>query len=764
MGVKKMNATAIISDRIPASALSGQGVGVLAVALKDATAAVVSLAPVAITSAASGSSATTTMVDTTVEDLLDFVTLEYRLKGLGRYTRDTMEATVSTDRAFLEANGCGAGSLVPVSLMDQAARAIATGNWQQEGLVVPAKSAGNRAYRSRIAGLLRAHVAARTNFAIFLHQLLKSSGLKRTVVVKQCGRPLHWLMHLLSRRCGGVTGITPDAAALLDKILHAKGMLFATYVAHAQSAAFEPFVPAIDQVLGWNSFARQLCQGRKALGLTLRALLQKVYALTRIQVDDASLCHWEQGFHLPSLGLKAVVVALDSLFGAGEALVKAWEAEGPRKALPSYGWPSKYWNPSLNGHLAGLVDYKQTNTHDLLRSDAPGGDRWTDPSRIRCIDTLERFFGFLLKEKGFPPEGLSLTLVADWPLVVAFFDFVRQRMERESYSQEAQTIASVFINLHAWYLPHLVDAASQEAYWQNRLHKQATGTEEVAAGVFRPYVVELEGFTERWNYHLYLTKRQARKFLNTADFKIGSLVGRAARYLDSEFGQADIVPVVEALFRRLPRRNLCRRAALEYRDLVVAVLSLTRCFRPETQSLLRTDQFTLLPHRRVHVKVPVWQLKNGEEEDTTLVIDGELTACDWMNELVWLYLVEARPVLIGGAARLARPDAGFFLVPAYIQPSGSTRLQAGGPLDKELIRRAARSILGCSVYGQRHMFPHDAVTHHHQSKAAVAGVLLDKVETLEDHYLHETAASRTHNLNATVEAFLFHQVPPAAGK
>jgi len=187
----------------------------------------------------------------------------------------------------------------------------------------------------------------------------------------------------------------------------------------------------------------------------------------------------------------------------------------------------------------------------------------------------------------------------------------------------------------------------------------------------------------------------------------------------------------------------------------VAVLCLARCFRPDTMALLRADQFTPQPHRRVNAKVYAWQLKNGQEEDMTLVLDGELTDCDWMNELIWLYLVEARPVLIGGAARLARPDAGFFLTAAFIQPPGPTRLQAGGPLDKELIRRAARSILGCSVYGGRHGFAHDAVANHNQSKADVAGVLLDKVETLEEHYLHETAASRTRNLNATVEAFLF---------
>ena len=747
-----MNATATILDSIPAGALPGEVGGLIGVTPAATGVPPAPGAPSAPVSAGTGAALPTTMSDSTVEELLDFIALEGRLRGLGK---NTIAATVSTDRAFLETSGFVAGSSVPTPFMDRVARANAAGNWQQEGLVVPAKSATNRAYRSRIAGLLRAHLAPRTNFAQLLHQLLKASVLKYAVVAQRCGRPRHWIANLLARRCGGVTGISLDEAALLDRILHAGGMLFATYLAHAQSGAFEPFVPAIDQVLGWNSFARQLCQGRKALGLTLGALSERVLALTGVEVSVSLLCHWEHGYHLPTLEFNDVVVKLDALFNAGGKLLNDWKAEGPRRSLSAYDWPYEYWNELLQRQFPELADYKATNRRGLPRSNAPGGDRWTDASRIRCIDTLERFFGFLIFHKGFNPEALSLTLLADWALVEAFFDFVRQRVGRESYSQDAQTIASVFINLYAWFLPHLVDDASRETYWHGRLPKQAKGTEEVAAGVFRPYVEELEGLAERWNYHLYWTKNQAREFLKTADFKIGSLVGRAARLLDSEFGQADVVRVVEALFRHLPRRNLCRRAALEYRDMVVAVLCLTRCFRPDTMALLRADQFTPQPHRRVNAKVYAWQLKNGQEEDMTLVLDGELTDCDWMNELIWLYLVEARPVLIGGAARLARPDAGFFLTAAFIQPPGPTRLQAGGPLDKELIRRAARSILGCSVYGGRHGFAHDAVANHNQSKADVAGVLLDKVETLEEHYLHETAASRTRNLNATVEAFLF---------
>ena len=108
----------------------------------------------------------------------------------------------------------------------------------------------------------------------------------------------------------------------------------------------------------------------------------------------------------------------------------------------------------------------------------------------------------------------------------------------------------------------------------------------------------------------------------------------------------------------------------------MAVLCLTRCFRPDTMALLRADQFTLKPHRRVNAKVYAWQLKNGQEEDMTLVLNGELTDCDWMNELIWLYLVEARPGT-NRWRRASRPPGCRLLSDCRLHPAARANPAAG---------------------------------------------------------------------------------------
>jgi len=275
--------------------------------------------------------------DPTVDELLDLVAaFEARFNSM---PDDSITVTVSTDRAIMESCGFSAGSTVPTPFMDRVQRGLDSGNWQQEGLVVPPKSAAN------LTGLLRAHLAPRTPFAGLLRRLLKAGGLSYAVVAQRCGRRRRWIDQLLSRRHGGVTGISLNEALVLDQTLKARGMLFAAYLAQTQSGAFELYVPAIDQVLGWNSFARKLVQGRQARGFSLRAAV----ALAGIPIDASVLSYWEQGFHLPSLDFEPDVVRLDGLYGADRGILEAWKAEKPRKSLDSYAWSCVKWGPDLQG-------------------------------------------------------------------------------------------------------------------------------------------------------------------------------------------------------------------------------------------------------------------------------------------------------------------------------------------------------------------------------------------------------------------------------
>jgi hypothetical protein len=715
-------------------------------------------------------------IEPTWQDLLNFIEQEGRLKEKVRgakqearqdgRARRTIESDLSVSRAFLVTNGYALEERVDADFLDRLDRGIQLRDLKQApGIVLASAAADDRAYRSRLASLVRAHRALTlTDFASLLRQCLKSSRLSYAKVASECGRPRHWLANLLVRRSGGVTGMTVGEAAQLDKVLGAKGKLFAAYGALTQQAAFEPVTPAMDQVLGRTGFAGQLANWRRGLNLTLDALLDKVEELSGVRVPGSHLSHWEQGYNLPCQDMENVVLALDKVFGAGGKLLRAWKEENPQKKLPSYALPRSQWPDRLRAQFDGLVDYKTGNPDELPRSDATRGDRWTGAaSKNRCVEALERYFGFLTSQKGFAAESLSLTLIADWTLVKAFFDFVRGRAGRTSYSQDAVAITSVFINLYGWYLPHLANEAARESYWADRLPAHATGIDESVPGVPRPYEVKLLDFGESWNYHLFLTRSGARDFLKQGHFEIGRLVGRAAPLLESEIGVAEIAAVVEQLVRKLPRRILCRRAAIHCRQLAVAVLVLARCFRPGTLAVLRNGQVMVQPDRRVWLNITEKQFKTRGKGGSKLGVLGQLPDYDFMHEAVRRFKLEARPILLGDAALRGNKDAGYFLTPAYWRApaGGKPQLVPGGPFSGELLRRDARAILGYHPYAQRYLFASDA-WRHNGSKQDIANVLMNTVPMVEKRYIRETAASRTKMVNAIVEGMILGQ--SAAGE
>jgi hypothetical protein len=697
--------------------------------------------------------------DPLAQELLDFIALEAQLKGS---KARTIASTVSACSAFLAANGYLTEAPVDTDFIERLKRALEQRSLQGDGFVLASQHADDRAYRSRLTSLVRAHEAPRTHFAGLLRERLESTGLSYARAASTCGRPRHWITNLLACRSGGVMGMTLPEATQLDQALGAKGKIFAGYVALTQRAAFEPVTPAMDQVLGRLGFAGQLASGRRGLGLTLDGLLDKVEQATGVRVLDSHLCQWEQGHQLPSQDMQNIVLALDDILGAGGKLVRAWKDEGPKKVLSTYALPYGRWPERLRAQFDGLVDYKGSNPEELARSDARGGDRWTGTaSQDRCIEILERYLGFLVQERAFAVDSVSLTLTADWPLVLALFDFVRQRVGRSTYSQDALTMTSVLINLYGWYLPHLANQAAQESYWAGRLPTHAIGIDDTVPGVPQPYEIELLSFTERWNYQLYLARSRAREFLKGSHFEIGRLIGRAAPLLESETGMAEIDAVVEALVRKLPRRIRCLRAAIQCRRLVVAVLLLARCLRPGTLSVLRNEQVIVQSDRRVWLNLSEEQFKTRGKGGSELGILGQLPDCDHMHKMVRRYQQEARPILLGDAARRGNKDAGFFLTAAcsHALSSGQAQSRAGGPLDADLVRRDARAILGYHPYAQRYLF----ATHAWRQgapKQDIADVLGNTVPIVEKRYILETAASRTKQLNAVVMDLILGRSAP----
>jgi transcriptional regulator with XRE-family HTH domain len=538
-----------------------------------------------------------------------------------------------------------------------------------------------------------------------------------------------------------------DEAIRLDRALRAKGKIFAGFVAFTQHTAFEPITPIMHQVLGFSGFAQELSSLRRRASLTLEQLAEKIKEATGILILPSLLCHWEQGFNLPSLNMEKVVAAMDVILLGNENLKRVWKDEGPREMLPPYALPyDDKWPERVRKQFDRTADYKGDNPEDLDQSPAYGGDRWTGTaSKNRCIKILERYFGYLVNKLGYKVESLSLTLIADWDQVQAFFNFVKERVKRDTYSQDAVTITNVFCNLWAWYLPHLVDEAAKESYWDKRLPTHATGIEESVPGVAKSYQVELLNFEERWNYHLVVIHDQAREFLRESHFKIGSLVGRAAP-MQKWDGDWSIVPVLmEKLVRRLPRRILCREAAILCRDLVAAVLSLAHLLRPGTMISLCNKHITPQADGRVWLDIPEKLMKPRGHGGSKGGIVGPLAEFDFMHEVVRRYIVEARPLLVAEGTE----DLGNFLTPAYVRHANADGV-AGVPLSEELLRHALVCILGYPGYGHRHVGA-TVMDKQGESLVKIAGVLGNLPPVALRHYIHRTAESKTAMLNALAE-------------
>lgn len=683
------------------------------------------------------------------EDLLNLI----RLEGLLNQLKDsTITATVSTCAAFLERSGFSPGATVAGEFIDGLDKALKEDTLESDGFADHEKAL-DRAYRSRLATLVRIHHAlAVSDFPALLRQYLSSCGLSYAALEKEFGKPRHWLANTLARHCGGVTGISVSEAKRLDEILNAGGNVFAAFLVLSQHTAFEPITSAKRQLLHKPGFAGRFRQLRGERGLTLLSIARQIERMSGMHVWDSTLSHWEQGYALPSQGMGKAVEAIDAILCADKGLLKAWMDEKPKTILPGYSIPYEEWPEYARKQFDRLADYKGTNPEGLEHSPAPTGDRWTGAkSRLKCVETLERFFGCLNKEKSLPISSFSLSLIADWELVSGFFDFIRLRTQRESYSQESFVMASVFYNLCRWFLPHLADNVENEDYWKAKLPTHGTGIDDRILGVPRPYEFELSDFSDRWEYQLHETRIAIRAFLKEDHFEFGSLIGRAADLLEADVEMEDILAVVRELARTLPTRILCRRAAIRCRQLAVAALVLARGYRPGTLRAIKDQQIVVQASHAVWLNLKEDQFKTRGRGGSAFGALGQLPDDSFLHEVVIRYKREARPILLGGSAK----DAGYFLTPSRtrVPDRPDEWFEAGRQLDEETIRCDAHAILGYHPYAQRYLFANEA-WRKNGSREDIANVLLNTPPVL-DRYIRTNAGARAKRLNAIAHSLLF---------
>jgi hypothetical protein len=664
---------------------------------------------------------------------------------------------VSVPRAFLRNNSVELSDPIEIELIDKLRQA----SMQDDGLTsagfrLPSSGADDAAYVSRIRRLVVSYdVLTTSNFGVGFQKLVAEADPPVTIgqLALRTGLEAGKIRYALKAQ-NGCTGLDAKDICRMDEVLGSTGKLIALYAALSQHVSLKNHSPAMNEVLNLNSFGALLRRKRIALELTLSDV-SRAMAAVGIPVSDDQLCGWECEYNKPPKEMSQAVLALDEMLRCDGILVISWDEQTCRGPLPPYALRFSDWPPKLQTQFELLAEFKQREYCNTPGLSDPG--HWASPaSKSRALETLERIFGFLLNNRCMPREALSMTLIADFTLITAFFDFVRNRMSRDDYSYDAEIIARVIKNWYVYYYPDLLDDACDEEYWIRNMPKEAEGVHEVVPGVSRPYKRELTSIKARWRYQIFAATGKCTTFLKSGKFSRANL-GKSAEPLFKHPGAlSQMAEILADQIHALSGRVSCVDAAIHVRRLTQAVVLIARCFRPETLLSLQMNHADIHSDGRVWLDVPPELYKQKGQGGSKLGFHGYLADFDYMHEVVRRYINDARPFLVGDPQARGHHDAGYLFTPACNENrrNGVNSLIPGGPLSHELLRRDVRSVLGYAPYAQRHVFSTEALFFDLISDEA-AEVLANTSRMIDLHYNQGRPEFKMEVANRGIETLLF---------
>ena len=605
--------------------------------------------------------------------------------------------------SFLHLHGYSLDSSIPVAFGDKVGTALKSAA-PNSNLRLPSGTDPTTCLEKIATFVLAFRALAEADFGSAVIRRLKvNPHLTYQDICVRCGLPPLTLKTWVAERPRFTTTVTAELARKLDEILHADGELLFSFIATTQHAAYGAPPSIMDQVLGRNSFGQKLRKYRRNLMLTKAQLLAEVEQRSGVRVSKYTITCWELGSCLPHRGMQVVIAALDEICGAGGDLVKAWRAENPRELYSAYSLQPDQWLQSVRAQIKRIISYKTANPENLPRSNSRD-DRWKDETIEYFTDFCSCFLGFLRKERQFELDGLSLSLLCDWDLIQEFFDFLRSRTAKINHSLRAKTVTRTLLNLYNNFMPEIWAEAVKEAHWIDRITLQGTRIVRVADMVERRETVVLGGLDESWRHHLALTINSANDFLRQNQFDDHPRVGNASALVEAGFGVARIFAELEERAKNLPLLILCRKSAILLRRLALVALLLARNFRPATLRRLRCSQFTLASGRRITFAISDRQLGLRKRDGNLDASIDELPNIAWLHELVWRYIVEARPLLLNQLAPGAGSDTGYLFI------SSTSHCAPGDPLSQTELAADVKRILGYGPYSHRLAYLYDAYT------------------------------------------------------
>jgi hypothetical protein len=529
-----------------------------------------------------------------------------------------------------------------------------------------------------LAALLTCEALAEANVsATMIRYLSRLGGITPSEICNKFGLAPNLIKSLLAECPRYTTQLTPEKALPFATFLSPDGVLFSSYAATTQHMVFEVMPTVREALLGRPSFAKMLGNAIRDIGGSVEALAEALKEKTGQNVKPHNIENWMRDRSLPNKGWRHIVVALDDLLDQDGELLLAWMAGHPAAIYSAY---SLHWH-RWPGNLKEMHRLVAPNPEGLLENQPQEDGTENDSAEIGLTRFLECFFGYLVNEKGFKLHELSHSLMSDRELIEGFYDFLRKRTGRKTYTNFAAGTSWMLLRLYENVMPVLWPTATLDKHWIKRLLTHAIIPSETAG--HEGQIVNLTTPEARWRYHLGQAMESTREFLRTNNFQTERHSRLAWPLIEAGFGVSDVLNVLCRRGEWLPTIILSDQAATESRRLVASILVTMLNMAPSEVRRLGSKHITVSAQGKIQLNIPP-SLLNSRRKHSPDILPSELEADEWVHAEIRRYIEQSRPILVG-----AGKDGGYFLTPG-----------GGDQISRRVLQTDLRLVFGYTAFGQ----------------------------------------------------------------
>lgn len=462
---------------------------------------------------------------------------------------------------------------------------------------------------------------------------------------------------------------------------------------------------------------------------------------------------------------ESVVVNWDEKLNAGGALVSAFrEVRSQQPPLPQsdrYALRLRNWPNALVADWDDLVDYKTVNSEGLLREeDASWASKDGGAAKL-FLQYCEGFFGWCIRSResgglGMEATDLHLSLIVCYKHFYAFVRWLKVRNGRGTFTEAEKVrvgyITALFRSNNTYFfqrrerfIGHIGKTKEAETGLWNELPSKLKVEDPVGYGDCFARPISAVDENEQWAAFLYLERQKFVRFLKQNDFRKGSILTTKTGKWLVDADEVDIAAWLsqkwEEAFQRIPPRSTSPIYwASGIRNCLVLGFCIVRGFRRGTLADL---EISMIPKNHETSKyefaIPPEIFKMGDSGGSKGGVYGPLPgAFELLNELVAIYVEEARPILLKETLRAGETQKAFFVT------------QNGTRMSGKSLNNAMIDLVGINLHGFRYLHATDG-RKKGLSDEVIAQRLCNTREMVRRMYEMTTAKHRNDNVNSSLE-------------